>query len=481
MNQNQTGAVEAAPKLSKKVKIGWIVAVALFVIIMLIPTTDLFTAKIRLSIAITAAIMSGFAFEILPNVVLGIMLVTIYIVIGLGDASVALSGFTNPNVWSVVSAMLLVGCMDQTKVLKKICYGCMLKLGGSYRAIAIAMSIVAIALGAVIGGMNVAAPMIVIAYALCVALGVEPGSNEAAVLMITSYMAANAPCSYFYSSLQAMGYSALQSVVPDAEPITYATFLYHNWPMIIFGFISIAVVLLLFPIGKKGKADKKAQKEASQNYLSGELKKVGKFGTRDYVMIVILVAVLIGLLTMNKTNLNIAWILMLGALVCYLPFVKIGNPNALKSVKWPVFIFMGATMGIGAIFGAVGTSNFLAAMVHPLLANAGENLSMFFVWLISCLANFFLTPLASINALLPAVANITNSLGIPDLPVFYMFMQGATNTCVLPYEIAMPMLMFSYGMINLKQFVKAFGLVTILNIVFLMAVMVPYWHLIGIL
>ena len=64
---------------------------------------------------------------------------------------------------------------------------------------------------------------------------------------------------------------------------------------------------------------------------------------------------------------------------------------------------------------------------------------------------------------------------------FYTFLQGATNTCVLPYEIAMPLFMFSYGMCSLKQFVKAMGLITVLNGIFVVAVMVPYWNLIGLL
>lgn len=471
-------------KISRKEMTGWIVAVALFVVVMLIPVGEVFTQQIKLSIALTAAIMSGFAFEILPSVILGLMLLVLYIVTNLAPAGTVLSGFTNPNVWAAAAVMLLVGCMDQTRVLKKACYGCMRKLGGSYRAIVISMSLVAIVLGAVIGGANLAAPMIVIAYALCVAMGLEPGSNEAALLMISSYVAANAPTSYFYSSLQAMGYSALQTVTPDAPVLTYGTYLYHNWPMIIFGFITIAICILCFPLHKKGKKDKTAkeqEKVATKQYLSDELNKAGKMGAKDYVMIVILVLVLIGLLTMDKTKLNIAWILMLGALICYLPFIRIGNPNALKAVKWSVFIFMGATMGIGAVFSAVGTSDFLAGFAEPLLTGASQNVCMFFVWLIATIANFFLTPLASINTLLPAIANITNGLGINSTPVFYMFMQGATNTCVLPYEIAMPMLMFSYGLCSLKQFVKAMGLITIANIVFLMVVMVPYWNFIGLL
>lgn len=471
-------------RISRKEMIGWIVAIVLFAIVMLIPTSELFTAQIRLSIALTAAIMSGFAFEILPNVVLGLMLLTLYIITNLANANTVLSGFTNPNVWASASAMLLVGCMDQTRVLKKACYGCMLKLGGSYRAIVIAMSIVGIALGAVIGGANVAAPMIVIAYALCVALGLEPGSNEAALLMISSYVAANAPTGYFYSSLQAMGYSAMQNVIPDAPAITYGSYLYQNWPMIIFGFITIAICIVCLPVTKRGKEAKEARaaaKEASKKYLHGELDKVGKMQAKDYVMIVILALVLVGLLTMSKTKLNIAWILMIGALVCYLPFIRIGNGEALRSVKWSVFIFMGATMGIGAVFSAVGTSSFMASIVEPMLSGVGTTLRLFFVWLIATIANFFLTPLASINTLLPAISNITNSLGMASTPVFYMFMQGATNTAVLPYEIAMPMLMFSYGMCSLKQYVKVMGLITLANAAFMMAVMVPYWNLIGLL
>ena len=483
MNETLSNSYSQSPKLTRKVKTGWIVAVALFLIIMVIPASGLFTAQIKLSIAITAAVMCGFAFEILPNVVLGIMLLTAYIVLGLAPAGTALSGFTNENVWATASAMLLVGCMDQTRVLKKACYGCMKNLGGSYRAIVIAMTIVSIPLGAVIGGANLTGPMIILAYALCVALGVEPGSNEAALVMISSYVAANGPCSYFFSSLQAMGVSAVQTTVPDMAPITFTDFFYHNWPMIIFGFLSIAVCILVFPLGKKHQTsqEKHEQKAVANQYLTQQLNSLGRMQTKDYVMVGILLLVFVGLLTMNFTHLSIAWILMLGAIVCFLPFIKIGNEAAVKTIKWPVFIFMGATMGIGAVFSAVGVNQFLGSLIAPLLVNAGETLCMFFVWLFACVANFFLTPLASINTLLPAVVEITHELGIPELPVLYTFLQGATNTCVLPYEIAMPLFMFSYGMCSLKQFVKAMGLITVLNGIFVVAVMVPYWNLIGLL
>lgn len=84
-------------KISRKEMTGWIVAVALFVVVMLIPVGEVFTQQIKLSIALTAAIMSGFAFEILPSVILGLMLLVLYIVTNLAPARYGFVWFYQPK------------------------------------------------------------------------------------------------------------------------------------------------------------------------------------------------------------------------------------------------------------------------------------------------------------------------------------------------------------------------------------------------
>lgn len=51
----------------------------------------------------------------------------------------------------------------------------------------------------------------------------------------------------------------------------------------------------------------------------------------------------------------------------------------------------------------------------------------------------------------------------------------------MPYEYALYMICFSYGLIHIKNFIKAFGIKMILNLVYIFVVAVPYWMLIGLL
>ena len=50
---------------------------------------------------------------------------------------------------------------------------------------------------------------------------------------------------------------------------------------------------------------------------------------------------------------------------------------------------------------------------------------------------------------------------------------------MFPYEMAVPMLMFSYGMMSLKQFFKVNAILLVCNGIFMMLIMVPYWSMIG--
>ena len=59
-----------------------------------------------------------------------------------------------------------------------------------------------------------------------------------------------------------------------------------------------------------------------------------------------------------------------------------------------------------------------------------------------------------------------------------MFQQGV-NQVMFPYEMAVPMLMFSYGMMSLKQFFKVNAILLVCNGIFMMLIMVPYWSMIG--
>ncbi|MBT4286238.1 MAG: hypothetical protein HOD92_02795 [Deltaproteobacteria bacterium] len=72
------------------------------------------------------------------------------------------------------------------------------------------------------------------------------------------------------------------------------------------------------------------------------------------------------------------------------------------------------------------------------------------------------------------------NLGIDPRAFFYTIFRG-TDQIVLPYEYILVMIFFSFGLIQVKDFAKFFTVKMVLNIIFIVAIMIPWWNLIGLL
>ena len=99
-------------------------------------------------------------------------------------------------------------------------------------------------------------------------------------------------------------------------------------------------------------------------------------------------------------------------------------------------------------------------------------------FLFGFIVNFFLTPLAAVAGLTVPLTQIGIDLGIPLIPLAYSFYAGLCEL-LLPYEITKYLTFYSFGMFALKDFAKLYGVKAILSFVFLLAVMIPYWGIIG--
>lgn len=102
------------------------------------------------------------------------------------------------------------------------------------------------------------------------------------------------------------------------------------------------------------------------------------------------------------------------------------------------------------------------------------------VWIIAAGFNFLLTPLAEIAALTVPMLQITLDMGISPYPVLYAFQQGL-DQIIFPYEYFNYLFLFSFGLIASKDFMKFFAVKMGLNFLFVLAIAVPYWMLIGLL
>ena len=116
----------------------------------------------------------------------------------------------------------------------------------------------------------------------------------------------------------------------------------------------------------------------------------------------------------------------------------------------------------------------------PYLANFGVTGVLTSMMIIGILSNFIMSPLAIFAALTIPFVEITTSMGIDPIVTIQMI-QMASHEVVFPYENTGYLIMFTFGMMGMKDFIKIFGLKAILSVIYFACVAIPYWKIIGLL
>ena len=101
------------------------------------------------------------------------------------------------------------------------------------------------------------------------------------------------------------------------------------------------------------------------------------------------------------------------------------------------------------------------------------------VLLFGTVANLLLTPAAMASLLPTVLANIYQVLGYNPicsiLTVVY-----SLDMIFLPHEVTAYLVMFGFGMMSMKQFIKFYGAKTLFTLVFFGLIQIPWWMLLGI-
>ena len=265
--------------------------------------------------------------------------------------------------------------------------------------------------------------------------------------------------------------------VKIGEPVTgpisvsWWDYFYMNAPALLFVFV------VVYAIAKFCKPEKAFD---SQDYFKGEYRKLGAITTPEIKATLVCIALFAFLLTGSWHGLEIGWGFALFPCLFFFPGIKVGRPEDINQVNFSFVLFITACLAIGNTAGELGIGKIIAQFAAPLIE--GHNLFFTFglTWVIVVLANFILTPLAIMACLSLPMAQIALDLGIDPLAIYFL-MTNAYDQILFPYEYALYLIFFSFGLIHLKDFIKIMGIKMILNFIFCLAVMVPYWMFIGLI
>ena len=255
----------------------------------------------------------------------------------------------------------------------------------------------------------------------------------------------------------------------DISPLTI---MMHNWPMF---FISL---LILFVVSKWYKPD---EDFSDITYFKDRLDEMGPITRNEKWNIMMMVLLILYIFTVSFHKLDIALGFMIIPWLVYLPGIKAADKKSLKTINFSMLFFIASCMGIGTVATFLGLGDALMAVCLDVLqGNTSPIAIMALIFAIVFALNFVMTPVAIFALITGPMLALAVSLGYNPVPFAY-----AVNACaeaiLLPYEYVPYLIIFSFGMISMKDFVKVNVLRSILFFGGFLLILVPYWMLIGLL
>jgi len=409
----------------------WTITLGLPLVIMLIPVTEVFTAQIRLFLAITLCAIFMFAFEAIPNLIPAILLPVAYILTKLAPPAAVFGPWTTYIPWMFMGGILMANCLESIGLLKRIAYWSIIKTGGTYNGILYGILVAGIILNLLIPAQAVV-PLAAFTYGICKALDLGK-SKESAGIMLAGAFSALLPLFFFYNPNFAVILGAAAPV--HQVKMTWFKYLYHNLPNIPWAILSIFIISKVF---------KPSEPIDAKDYITEEYKKLGPISTSEKKAIFVCLLLILFLMTGGLHGIEIGWGFVLAAVLLYLPGINVGTDNDIKRINYPIVFFCTACMAIGSVANVLGFGKLLAQALLPIMSSSGTFGTIGLVWLLCVIANFLMTPLAIMAAFSAPLTEVALNLGLDPLAFYYTIFH-AVDQIIFPYEYILYLIYFAFG------------------------------------
>lgn len=465
------GGTRMSTSADKKKRIGWAVSILIPVIIAFIPVSGDFTESLKRFFMITLFMIMIIAFELFPLLVSAILLPSLYIVSGIVPAATAFGSWSNTTVWMVLGGLIFSTVLDECGLLKRIAYFVIRKCGGTYGGVVYGCFVIGILLNLVTFcyGWVIAGALI---FGVCKAMDLKPSRESSLVCFAGTIGCTGSTVFLYYPSYYSMIETSLQEFVPGYSMGMFTTFLYN-------GCFIIWCLLTLFLLMKVYKT-KKMDGKLNRKIFDEKYEQLGKMSKKEKKAVAMIVLLFAWLFSSNFTGLPAAYGFMTIPYLMFVPGIEIGDKEIIGRINFSMIFLVAACLGIGVVGASVGFGDFLTNIAVPFLSGKSVLVVCISFMLFGMIANFFMTPLAMLGGLSIPFAQIAVSLGINPV-VACMILVYACEMLFLPYESNGNLIMYEYGMMPMKDFIKQEGLKTLIMFVGFIVVMYPLWNLFGLM
>lgn len=474
-NVVQLNSAVEEKSFDRKKLIKWIISIAMMFTPMLIQVNENYTTNIRTFFMITILIIMVWAFELMPLAAPALILPIIYISFGLATPAQAFSPWTTEMPWLFIGGMVISSVFERTGLMKRMAITAIKIAGGTYRGILLGFLIVGLILCVIIPSTAARTTLFLpLAFGIITALNLKKNSKEAIAIMAASSFMALTPYT-IVDGINLISYSIAKNFNVHLTWMEYMT----EMGLMTFLLSAVYIVAIIFFYRGDASIFKKENHFKTKEYFDKEHSKLGKMSIREKKVILVLAIMVAILCTSSIHKISAGWVFAIGAFCFYLPGIDVAEDKDLKSVNMPMIILMTGAMTIGAVSMATGTGAFIGRILTVYLKGSSFTI-VSMSWVIGVIVNFLLTPLAAASALTQPLVEAAIENGISPTVILNSYAVGLEQI-IFPYEYVLPLMMFSYGVMSLKEFVKIYILKMILSIIFLLVICVPYWGMLGLL
>ncbi len=453
--------------------IKWIVTLALTGLLLVLPATDFYTMQIRLFFAITVFNICLAAFELLPIPAIGLLLTGAYIGFNVAPVETVMSPWLSTTLYMVLGGYGLAGILEKSGLLNRIAFKMMSKTGSNYMVLLFCIFFTGIVLTIVTFGRGYII-LAVLCVGLCQSLKIMGTRMTVGICWACMLGAISAKTFVYCVSMYAVITGASNGMVSMSE-ITFFKAIFDNWPMM------VVSMVILFVIGKwyGPRSDTKLE---GKEYFAKQAQNLGKFDKKEKSATVFLIVLFILLCTESIHGISNAVVFMLLPWLMLLPIFGQDAKDVLKSINFGMMFFIAACLSIGSVASSLGFGDVLSeTFVSALNSGGGSTLIIFgCVFLMVFVLNFIMTPMAIWGIFTAPVLTVAAGLGLNLLPFVYALGHSA-EAILLPYEYTPYLIVYSFGLISMKDFMVTSVVRCIIYFAGFLFLLVPYWHLIGLL
>lgn len=450
----------------------WLATILLPLGIQCIPAGETFTVPMREFLVSTIFVIFLAAFELLPNMLVGLLLPVAYVITGTVPTQTALGIWSgNFMMFMIVGGMIFANALDESGLLNSIvlwagtkCRSSLLKLLMALMVAGLVVMLVSFTNGWMV--------TIVLCYGVVKALRLE-NTNEGILIMIVAQIVSTAALNFIYSPVTVgLWGGGVQMVVKDFD-MTWWTLTVYNLPFIVMQFI---IVLVFYRLYRPAKVLK-----GGAQYFEEEYAKLGKLTGREKKAIILTVLLFAYIIAQPWHKLDINYGFIIIPMLFFLPGIDVATKKSLDNVNFGFIVFIASCMSIGGVGAAVNIGPAISTYVTPMLHGCPIPLFLFLCIIFGIIMNILMTPSAMQGMFPGPLAALGTGLGIsyPLLPFMCMFF--ANDMVFFPYENAYLLVLYGFGVMTMKDFMKYNVIKMVITLILFWVLVLPFWYMTGLI